>query len=530
MINSSKKRHLGPALFGAAFACCFLSTAAFADIIVDSTGDDDISGSPNGRCTLREAIANANTQSAGEKDCAAGDKQTTIRFAPGTNTVNLDPALGEIGVLSGTSVDIRGPVTVRLPSGVKGVRQFAIHKDAAVSMESVEMENGDNTAGGLVNVEAGAQFDMRGGAARFGSALVGGAIATNGEVRLEGVEFSSNTANYGGAVYNVSNSPLNLIKSAFFDNQANASGGALRSTGPTLIIGTTFIANTANGDEGGGGAISFLGAHDILIDGSIFRDNIVRGDTGGGAAEFADTTQVVFNNCEFRDNKVASLKPTAGGGAIVEHGSSWVSLSRSNFVGNIGWVGGAAYVGPGSGLDASNTTWTHNFADSTGFPARPDSGSGAAVYLDGSGLFLENVTVKDNEGTSQLSLANGGQITFTNSVMWTQQGVLNCDGQGIDLGGNLQNTDAAGASCGVPASSVPASAVFSTSIQIFKSIDDDTPDSGPVVHDIWVPKVTGPLAGAGLKLTCTYPPTVNSADEQGIHRPANCDIGAIEVP
>ena len=57
--------------------------AAYAQITVTTTADELNGGSGNGSCSLREAISNANSDTAGQIDCATGVGTDTIILEAG---------------------------------------------------------------------------------------------------------------------------------------------------------------------------------------------------------------------------------------------------------------------------------------------------------------------------------------------------------------------------------------------------------------------------------------------------------------
>ncbi len=74
----------------------FVAQASAATITVNTATDTDAN---NGLCTLREAIANANTDSqAGSTDCAAGSGADTINFnaSLANQTITLSQQFGQL--------------------------------------------------------------------------------------------------------------------------------------------------------------------------------------------------------------------------------------------------------------------------------------------------------------------------------------------------------------------------------------------------------------------------------------------------
>ena len=516
-----------------AIAAC-MPAFAQAAIVVDS-GGDDAPGVPNKHCTLREAVNNVINRNQSEPDCTSGASTTDIEFDAHVVTIQLDPKLGHLQVGLGSTVVVRGPVTVTLPAGVKGANQFLVDTGSSLELDDVTLENGNDVEGGLIVADG--VLSMSGGAARFGSAMFAGAIAVHDRATFSGVEFSANTARGGGALGIDSMEDVVIEDCQFFANAAIGDAGgavsALNGFGNLAIKRTSFISNRADSAATGSGGAVYVGSHGtVSIEDSIINRNIATGPLGGAGVDFDVNAHVEIVNTEFRANKVESLKPSAVGGAFAHRGGpiGFVHVSRSNFSENLAWVGGAVYMGPGAALEIENTTLTNNFADPTGKPARPDSGSGAAVYADSATVDLRNVTVKDNDGVSQLSSHDTAELRFANTVALAEQGVLNCDGQGvrIDVASSLQNADAMGASCSLALLVGAAATVFEGPATTFDS--PAGPPIAPVAHRIWLPKAGGPLSKMGDKATCLDPAFVAAVDERAHARAPVCDIGSVEEP
>ena len=198
------------AVVGAAFLMWGLlfafdaSPAQAATLTVNSLAD----GTPanDGRCTLREAITNANDQS-GSTDCAAGSGSDVIRVGV-TGTVQLSGALPE---LSG-NLQIEGPgadrFTVRRDTG-GDYRIFTVTSGSVVSISGITISNG--------NVPQS----------------IGGGILNDGTLTVSGSTISGNRAIRGGGINN--NSTLTTTGSTISGNRAG-DGHDLRQSGQRRTI------------------------------------------------------------------------------------------------------------------------------------------------------------------------------------------------------------------------------------------------------------------------------------------------------
>jgi len=463
------------------------------------------------------------------QDCAKGEQVTHILFDSHVDTVNLDPLLGPIEIAQGT-VDIHGPITIMLPPGTVGVNQFIVDGGTRLELKDVTLENGESIEGGLIFVMG--ELAMDGGAMHGGSAHSGGAVAIQGGASFVNVEISDNTAYEGGAISVMnptSGGVVSVSDTQFYANRATGFGGGAISTaygsGKLTIQRTSFIDNRADDlMEGRGGALHVGQLSKVEIVDSIVNGNVTTGPKGGAGVYVEGQSSLDVTNTEFDENQVLSLDPRASGGAIFVGGNA--SVQRSNFRRNLAWVGGAVSVASGGALGLANSTVAANVADPSGYYARPDAGSGAAIYADSATIFLTNATIKDNEGISQLSATNASKISFLNTIAWTKQGVLNCDGQGamIEHTSSLQNVDSAGASCSLPTLAGAAATVFDPGSAFNSPVG---PPIAPVEHTIWKPKSGGPLSKTGTAGICLGA-NVAGVDERGVSRAGTCDIGAIE--
>jgi len=168
------------------------------------------------------------------------------------------------------------------------------------------------------------------------SAVKGGAIAAVDGI-IEGVSFTDNLAEKGGAVY-------------------------INGTGE--VINCIFTNNTATSDYDGGGAV-YIGSGDVT--GSVFTSNGATSLGGTGGAIFIKNSGDV-TDCSFEDNFAEF------GGAVATEING--NVNNCDFTANKASVeGGALYIGSGN---VKNSNFTNNKAS---------NGDGGAVYING------NVTV-----------------------------------------------------------------------------------------------------------------------------------------
>jgi hypothetical protein len=87
---------------------------------------------------------------------------------------------------------------------------------------------------------------------------------------LSGGQIVSNTADYGGGLYNVTGT-LTLVNSTVSGNHAATTGGGLFSSGTSVLTYTTVASNTATANWGAGGIHKTGGA--VLLQDTIIAYN-----------------------------------------------------------------------------------------------------------------------------------------------------------------------------------------------------------------------------------------------------------------
>ncbi len=327
------------------------TSATAATITVDSLADNGVG------CTLREAIAAANSDAAGG-GCAAGSGVDRVVFdpaiLPGTVTLNGS----EIAITS--SLTISGPGRDQLTvSGGSQSRIFFIDdattNTSSVTVEAITLRNG---RAGYYNASGMYFVYGAGGALRNHEELTirnsliagngsygrGGALLSSGPLHIETTSFQSNNAFRGdagfsgGAIY--SRGDLSIIDSTFTNNQSSAAGGAIVASGESATVAnSTFNDNTASNSDGAvsGGAIAFYGDGSFSLDNSTVSDNSLSStirEYGGGVAVSNGTLTI-------RNTTISGNSGDHGGG-IFARDSATVHVQDSiiaNSLGNDDCVG-----------------------------------------------------------------------------------------------------------------------------------------------------------------------------------------------
>ena len=215
----------------------------------------------------------------------------------------------------------------------------------------------------------------------------GGAIINyNGSMAVQDASFSSNSASFGGGIFNYSaggQTTLTVSDSTFFNNTiTNDGGGIANYGGDVYVANTTFLNNAANI---GAGIHSALGT--LAVERAIFACNTAT--YGGGI---------------FSDGKT---------------GTATLDVSNSIFSNNVAIVGGAILNDGFNGVaevTVTNSTITGNLA--------ADKGGGILTNCIAADTVLNNTIVANNEST------NGPDIVHEDGGIFSGAHNLIGDGSG----------------------------------------------------------------------------------------------------
>lgn len=308
------------------FAVCILTTGlvmktwynpspvALADstLMVNDAGDDLTPG--NGACTLREALANANSDAATYPECGAGTGTDTIQFDPNLNgqTIALSSAL-----VIDSNLMIEGPGADNLTiSGGNSAIVFSINPASGspptVAISGLTIANGNR---GIFN---------------------------NGILTVRDTTVRDGTATDGAGIFSVR--PLTVTNSIIRNNTASDSGGGIRSIGGALTISNTTISGNAANT---GGGISLLGST-VDISSTTIVDNSAT-SLGGGL--FSNQATVTVSNSTISGNQANIGGGIQNGGPMVDNEGTLTVLA-STVSSNVAtaWGGGISSFGTAPGI------------------------------------------------------------------------------------------------------------------------------------------------------------------------------------
>ena len=416
--------------------------AAYASVLttinVNSTADTI---AVDGTITLREAITSLNTNTPVNADLAAivfNNTNDTIDLTGITGTITLTATLPTIN----ESVSVNGPGAATLTVSGNNAVQILTTNNGPVSISNLTFANAFGVTLNLTNVNFSS--NVAGG---------GGALFNNGgTVTITSSTFTANTVNGfgGGAIRN--GGTLNIVNSTFTENTATVAsqgGGAiLIDSGAVNITGSTFSGNSSQNTDGGG-AIYHRGGGELLsITDSTFSNNISAAD--GGAIRNDATQPLNVTNSTFNGNQAAQ-----NGGGIVNSGPA--TITNSTFSANTAAQFGA--IRNGGTLNLRSSTLTLNTATNQGggifntatanvrntiiagntAPLNPDvdgtffTSEGNNLIGNGTGSNFTNGTNNDQVGTAGTPI-NPNLAALANNGGLTQTHALNAGSPAIDAG------------------------------------------------------------------------------------------------
>ena len=389
-------------------ACALgLPAAASAATIKVTTHRDELDSPPDGKCSVREAVQAANTNTAfGGCPKGSGPSDTItlkrgrypLEIATTTEDLNLN---GDLDV-DGGKVIFRGE-----GAGITDIRTSLadrivdVHDATPVTFEKIQIRRGDVTSlgpgsgrGGGIRANEGGVITLSRATVNDGRAYVGGGLYVNGvdepgTLKVKGSLFIGNhSTGLGGAFDVVGDVTTKVSKSTIYentvqdDNDAAEAGGISNRGTKMTITDTEFSSNAAMGDTmeaAYGGAISNSAGSELVIRRSLFDFNSASAPTVG-----------YFE---------------AAGAIYIANGSDPVSITNTTF-----------------------------YANSIGAP----DGQGAALLINGGSVILANATFSGH-GVDSILETTGGYLLVRNSIL---EGPDPCVGSFIDSGNyNVASVD-----------------------------------------------------------------------------------------
>jgi CSLREA domain-containing protein len=500
-------------VFGLGISTTTVSAGPNAVIVVNSTDGTYIPG--DGKCTLREAIANANNDSNASPnsspDCAAGSGADTIEL-PALVTFPMDEV--DNGTwrtalpLVTTNITINGHDSVleRL-SSAPPFRFLHVEASGNLTLNNLTLKNGLGWTGGQYIP----RYHPDGGAIlNLGTLVVNDTIFKEnraGDGYNADDDFDPHPGGSGGAIYNFETGTLTLMRVSFFDNRSGNGagnetgaseggyGGAVFNGGQAVVQNSLFVGNSTGiggtsprtgiqAPGGSGGAIYNYGT--LYVQNTTLRENSADQGTGGGVATNSTfpsaTTYTVIDSTTLNEN-------TATQGGAIYHRQGWLAVL--------------------------NSTLASNAAQ-----------SGSALFVKAVGGTIQNSTVRFNRGTSDvftgagIHLASSASLNVFNTIVSYEYSGPNCFVEsGSSLLNNGHNLDDA-YSCGWGSAK---GSMSGTDPKLAALADNGGPTFTMALM------ADSPAIDTGDDSVCIAD-AIHNRDQRGYVRPvgAHCDIGAYE--
>lgn len=339
-----------------------------------------------------------------------------LTYNPTTNGLAFDSSANALDELSAQSGDVliatgdgqatamqsfNGPTTLTVQSNSTEIRTIT----AGAGMTDgngaffAQMEPGATLSLNLSNVK----FVGGKGAPDSDGDYTGGALFSAGDLAVRGnnVEFSGNSADYGGALGAYSDSGTQKITLTgsfiFSNNSANKIGGAIYAYGDVNISGTNVFANNSAVDDGG----AIYGDYGVYISGTNKFVNNSAGDDGGAINAWDDinlsgTTEFINNSSgnwggaiygQYGPINISGSTVFANNTASEDGGAIYASDSLS-FTGD-----GSVAIFEGNKVGNDEDGWKNN-----DIYAGRVSIQDAGTYFFGGGILAERLTIGSEEG------------------------------------------------------------------------------------------------------------------------------------
>lgn len=351
---------LAASLAGTALLLALSQTAGFAATINVTPKTPPEINDGDGKCSLAEAIVNANNGGQTFADCEAGTGDDTIVLPKGTQNLTVvdNSDFGDTGlpvISSRITIEGNGAKIVR-SKNAPPFRLIAVNASGDLTLDHVTLSG-----------------------AKVVGKYRGGAITSYGNVTITGSVISGNTGFEGGAVF-FENGTLTVTNSTITNNVANYGGGLTNYSGTLIMSNSVMSKNKAipyNGNPSFGGGMLSTTAHDTIA-GSIISGNSAT--KGGGLA--------VYGTATISNTTISKNSATYRGGGIYNGVGHTLTVTSSTISGNKADTGGG--VSNRGAFTLNGGTITKNSAVTYG----------GGVDTSGGGTFTDNGIVTGNKSPS----------------------------------------------------------------------------------------------------------------------------------
>jgi hypothetical protein len=357
----------------AIFSALSSSAASSSEIPVTPDTPPDIG--LDERCSLIEAIENANTDSDTHSDCAPGSGADIIVLPPSSFqllNVSHNSLYGATGLpVISSEITIEGNnSTIARADLAPAFRILAVDKGAVLRMNLVEIAAGSTSDTGI---------RQGGGVLNYGTFEI-----TNSRV------LRNNSGHHGGGIFSFGGE-LVVRNTTLSNNTAGAAGGAIAQVGNIgSLRDMECIENSAMQD---GGCMWVGGTSETGVLRSIIDSNRARGAGGGLRVEWNSLLTVSATT-------VTNNLAAASGGGLSSGAHATLHVMDTTIAGNSSDAWGGGVFAGGTSLHMKNSTVSGNFAPSGGGIATGNSGTSG-----GSSTIMSSTIV-----FNQASLQGGGVL------------------------------------------------------------------------------------------------------------------------
>jgi CSLREA domain-containing protein len=383
-----------------------------ANITVNTTADEYNS---DGDCSLREAIAAANTNTAVDA-CTPGSGPDLIQFSLTTPAI-ITLTQGQL-VIQNSALTISGPGAANLTiNGNKVWRIFDVTTNTPVTLTGMTLQNGQTTLDGGAVRSRGALTVVDAVFKNNAAGADGGAIDVDGNLTLNNTDIFSNTASGEGGGVNAFGIQTMVTNGRFLNNQSGSYGGAVYANGAIAIDGTDFISNSAQLYAGGVWAWNTAsvanatfernsaqnisaGALYVRYDLQIFASTFLSNTAAQNIGAVWASQNATITSTAFIDNAAGTGRTAA----LQVHGSLW--LTDTQWLGNQAAIPGGALVHLGGNGRILNSLFARN------------AGGAATFEHSGAVEMLHNTIIGPDSPTAPaLTINASGSFTLKNSII-----------------------------------------------------------------------------------------------------------------
>ena len=414
----------------------YLEATKPGNLVVDGTHSTDVDGKkvqPLVRVAGSTVLCNVTLQNNGSLE-----KGTTVRGAL------LRQLYGDFeiynSVLTGGRCDSGGAVMIDKGKGY-------IDGSTLSGNQSV-------IGGGAVRAAANTTLEVKDSVFENNHAgTAGGAIVavSAADVTVTDTKFANNTAaNFGGAISAQGEGTKLVItgtdsKKAVFENNSAKTIGAVCAMENAQLSVTGYLFEGNEATDGRAGAIAVNSNASATLKNSAFYNNVA---SGSGGALSVDSSSVGVVSCEFGKENAGNIAGDKGGAILVTGNASVnMSLAKDGSYDSLGYnqavVGGAIAVYGGKEVTIQDYELVGNQSK--------DGGGALYIYKDSAATtintkFIENVSMKETEKGTEYS--NGGAVQCLGTYSDTDSSyignigknggavIVMTDGQAIMTGSN----------------------------------------------------------------------------------------------